>query len=581
MNSLLSNAAANWRAYLAAGAVRDDLLAGFLVSVLLIPQSLAYAMLAGLPPDVGLYASLLPAVAYALLGSSPVLAVGPVAVLALMIMQALAVVPAGVTHEEAALVLAAETGLVLIAASLLRLDALASLMSVPVLHGFETGATLSIALSQLPVLLGSPAKGSAAPALWHSAQASGWAWTGVSAVYGLAACALLFAARRLLKGTLARLAPLALLIGAMGMAALTHADSHGVMLVGALPDLHMPWRLPPASFELWRSLFPSALLLGLMTYVSSLVVAESLARKRGERVSARKELRGLGAANLVAAFGSGMPVAGSFSRSVLLHDAGSRSRMSGVFAACFMGISMLALTGPLAWLPKAVLAGTIMVAVLSGLSFTPYRRAWRYARPEGLLMLAVTLCVVFDSVSVGLAVGVVGSIGLLLQRTAQPHVARIGRVPGTEHFRNVGRYKVEETPHTLSLRIDESLVFINARGLADVVQGHLEDSRREGRQIDRVLLLMSPINAIDFSGFDALRGLHDGLAAQGLRLDLSEVKGPVLDRLRQGRWERWFKGQVHMTHHQGLQEDRGQLSSGHACTTPDPAADLHLHSGPQ
>ena len=555
MNSLFSRTSATARAYFSGRALRADVLAGFIVSVLLIPQSLAYAMLAGLPPDVGLYASLLPALAYALMGSSPVLAVGPVAVLALMIAQALGTLPAGFTPTQGALVLAAETGLVLLAASALRLDALASLMSVPVLHGFETGATITIALSQLPVLLGSSAKGFDTFALWSSAQESGFAWTGVSAVYGLVTCALLYGARRFLKGTLARLAPLALLLAAMGVAALTDARSHGVSLVGALPSLHAPWSLPPLSFDVWRAPFPSALLIGLMAYVSSLVVSESLARKRGERVSARAELRGLGAANLVAAFGSGLPVAGSFSRSVLLHDAGSKSRMSGVFVAGFMGLAMVLLTGPLAWLPKAVLAATIMVAVLSGLNFAPYRRAWRYARPEGLLMLGVTLLIVFDSVSMGLAAGVIGSIGLLLQRTAQPHVARIGRVPGTEHFRNVGRYKVEESPHTLSLRIDESLVFINARSLADVVQGHIEDSRREGRQIERVLLLMSPINAIDFSGLEALRDLHDGLAAQGLRLDLSEIKGPVLDRLRQGHWERWFKGAVHMTHHLGLEQD--------------------------
>jgi SulP family sulfate permease len=229
--------------------------------------------------------------------------------------------------------------------------------------------------------------------------------------------------------------------------------------------------------------------------------------------------------------------------------------MSGVFVAGFMGLAMVLLAGPLAWLPKAVLAATIMVAVLSGLNWAPYRRAWRYARPEGLLMMAVTLLVVFANVSVGLAAGVIGSIGLLLQREARPHVARIGRVPGTEHFRNVGRYKVEEAPHTLSLRIDESLVFINARSLADVVHGHLDDRRREGCTITRLLLLMSPINAIDFSGLEALRALHDELAAQGVRLDLSEIKGPVLDRLRQGRWEGWFHGEVFMTHHLGLEQD--------------------------
>ena len=534
---------------------RDDLLAGFVVSVLLIPQSLAYAMLAGLPPEVGLYASLLPAVAYAMLGSSPVLAVGPVAVLALMIIQALGALPAGVTPTEGALVLAAESGIVLMLAMLLRLDALASLLSVPVLHGFETGATLTIALSQLPVLLGSPAKGSMLGSLWNSAVQSGWSWHGLTAVYGVVTCGLLLAARRWIKGTLGKIAPLFLLLSAMAVSALTLADAHGVHLVGGLPALSLPLGLPLLDLALWRAMLPSALLIALMTYVTSLVVAESLARRRGEKVIARHELRGLAVANLVASVSGGMPVAGSFSRSVLLQDAGSRTRVSGVFIAGIMSLAMLLLAKPLAVLPNAVLAATIIVAVLSGVSFKPYLRAWRYGKAEAILMIAVTALVVCWSVSAGLAFGVVGSIALLLQRTAQPHVARIGRVPGTEHFRNVGRYLVEQTPGVLGLRIDESLVFINARTLTDVVQGHLNDCRHEGQVMRRVVMLMSPVNAIDFSGLEALRELHDTLAAQGVRLDLTEVKGPVLDRLRAGHWERWFKGEQYLSHHQGVSAD--------------------------
>lgn len=517
----------------AGGALREDLVAAFVVSVLLIPQSLAYAMLAGLPPQVGLYASLLPLVVYAALGSSPVLGVGPVAVLALMIAQALGALPAGVSPTEGALVLAAEIGIILALAAALRLDALASLLSMPVLHGFETGATLAIALSQLPVLLGSSA---------------GATLQGASAAFGLLACALLLAGRRWLRGLPGRLLPLALLLGAIALAWALGANARGVALVGALPSLHLPLGLPMLDGALWASLLPQALLIALMAYVSSLVVSESLARRRAEKVDARRELRGLAGANLVAALTGGMPVAGSFSRSVLLHDAGSRTRMSGVFIAAFMGLAMVLLAGPLAWLPKPVLAATIMVAVLSGLNLRPYRDAWAYARPEGLLMIAVTVTVLAVSVGAGLALGVVGSIALLLQRTAQPHVALIGRVPGTEHYRNVGRYAVECHPEVMGLRIDESLLFTNARSLTEVVQGHL--GGHPGTR--RIVLLMSPVNHIDFSGLEALHELHDSLKRQGVRLDLSEVKGPVLDRLRGSHWERWFEGQVFLSHHLGI-----------------------------
>lgn len=558
---------ASVRAYLR-GTLHEDLMAALVVAVLLIPQSLAYAMLAGLPPQVGLYASLLPLLLYAALGSSPFLGIGPVAVLALMIAQALGKTPAGFTHEQAALVLAAEVGIILALAAALRLDALASLLSVPVLHGFETGATLSIAASQLPVLLGSPAKGFDLPTLARNVWASGGAWHGMTALYGVAAALLLLLSRRSLTAALARvmpaaraamlskLAPLMILVAAMLLAHYSQARALGVPLVGRLPALQLGLGLPPLDAALWSAMLPGALPLALVAFVSSLVVAESLGRRASQRVDARAELRGLAGANIAAALSGGMPVSSSFSRSVLMADAGARTRMTGVFVALAMGLAMLLLAEPLAALPKAVLAATILVAVLSGLKLAPFGQAWRYARAEGLLMLAVTAGVLLWSVEAGLALGVLGSIALLLQRTARPHVALIGRVPGTEHYRNVDRHAVECRSDVLALRIDESLLFTNARSLTDVVQAHLSqhpDTRR-------VLLLMSPVNTIDFSGLEALRELHSSLQRQDIRLDLSEVKGPVLDRLRQGGWQQWFRGQVYLSHHQGMLADSPELS---------------------
>ena len=541
------------RAY-ARGPWQEDLVAAAVVSVLLIPQSLAYALLAGLPAEVGIYASLLPLLAYALLGSSPYLGVGPVAIVALMVAQAAAQAPAGYSTSQAALVLAAEAGLLMAVAAALRLDALAALMSVPVLHGFETGATLAIALSQLPALLGSPAQGSELPALLNSAAATGWRWHGPTLGFGLAAVALLLLGRRLLRGLGARIAPLLVLLLTLGAAWLVQAQDQGVRLLGTMPALHPRLQWPPLDAALWLALLPGALLIALVAYVSSLVVAEALARRRGERVDARRELMGLAGANLAAAFSAGMPVAGSFSRSALLYDAGSRSRMGGVFAALLIGAAALGLAPALAWLPHSVLAATILVAVLSGLQWRPYLEAWRYARAEGLLMLAVTLLVLNVSVAAALGLGVLGSIALLLQRTARPHVALVGRVRGTEHYRNVGRHEVECVPEVMGLRIDESLLFTNARSLADVVQAQL--AQQPGTR--RVVLQMSPVNSIDYSGLEALRELHDSLRRQGLRLDLSELKGPVLDRLRAARWERWFRGQVFLSHHQGMTADLTQ-----------------------
>ncbi|HJW11505.1 MAG TPA: SulP family inorganic anion transporter, partial [Albitalea sp.] len=488
-------------------ALHDDLVGAAIVAVLLIPQSLAYALLAGLPPQVGLYASLLPLAAYAALGSSPLLCVGPVAVLALMISQALAQLPAGVAPQAGALVLAAEVALLLAAAAWLRLDALASLLSVPVLHGFETGATLSIALSQLPVLLGAPVRGSNLPQLAASWWQARVAWQPMTALYGIGALLALWAARRYAVRIWARLAPLLVLVLALIAAALADAGAHGVTLVGALPELTPRVALPPLDAGLWAQLLPSALLIALVAFVSSLVVAESLGRRQGTRVVPRRELAGLAAANLAAALSSGMPVAGSFSRSVLARDAGSRTRMAGVFTAVFMALAVVLLARPLAALPATVLAATVIVAVLAGLDWRPFGHAWAYSRAEGVLMSAVAALTLLQGVAWALGVGVAASIALLLQRTARPHVALIGRVPGTEHYRNVGRHEVQLTPGVMALRIDESLLFTNARELVDVVQQQLAAVP----DTQRLVLLMSPVNRIDFSGLEALRALHQTL----------------------------------------------------------------------
>lgn len=544
------------------GPARDDIVAALVLAILLVPQCLAYALLAGLPPQVGLYASLLPLVAYALLGSSPLLGIGPVALLALMISQAVGAAPSHYAASQAALVLAAEVGLLLGAAALLRLDSLASLLSAPVLRGFETGAALSIAASQLPVLVGASARGSTLPEVALSWWQSATPWSSASAAFGVLALLLLWAARGRVRRLVGRwrpdaqaqlaerLVPLVLLALAMALASAWQVQQHGVALVGALPAMALPLALPPLDAALWRQLLPSAAPIALVAYVSSLAVAESLAFRRGQRIVPRRELAGLAGANLMAAVSGGMPVAGSFSRSVVNFDAGMKTRAGGVWAAMAMGLAVLGLSGPLAWLPKPVLAATIVVAVLSVLNFSSFRQAWRYARPEGVLMCAVAALTACVGVELALAVGVGSSVALLLQRTSRPHVARIGRVPGTEHFRNALRHAVQATPGIVQLRIDESLVFTNTRQLFDVVAA----AAAADPDTQRVVLLMSPVNSIDYSGLEALQALHDSLAARGIRLDLSEVKGPVLDRLRSSGWERWFQGRVYLSHHLAVQD---------------------------
>ncbi|HEX3140093.1 MAG TPA: SulP family inorganic anion transporter, partial [Rhizobacter sp.] len=345
--------------------LRDDLLAAAIVAVLLIPQALAYALLAGLPPQVGIYASLLPMLAYAALGSSSVASVGPAAVLALMTAQAMAPVvgPEGVSPSLAALVLATEVGLLLAAAAVFKLDALASLLSAPVLQGFSNGAAVSIAFSQLPALLGSPAHGASSNELALSWWRSGAWGHALTAAFGLGTLVLLVLARRLPRrhAMAARAAPLVVICVAALLAWASAAPARGVAVIGSLPALGLPLALPPFDAALWGQLLPGASLIALVTFVSSFAVAENLALQRGEHVDGRRELTALAAANLVAGVGQGMPVGGSFSRSAVNADAGARTRMAGVWAALFMALAIVLLAAPLAWLPRAALAASIVL----------------------------------------------------------------------------------------------------------------------------------------------------------------------------------------------------------------------------
>jgi SulP family sulfate permease len=549
-------------------ALRDDLLAAAIVSVLLIPQSLAYALLAGLPPQAGLYASMLPLVAYALVGASSLNAIGPAAVLALMTLQAITPLAGQVDLGAAAVVLAFEVGLLLALAAALKLDALAALLSAPVLQGFSVGAALSISLAQLPALLGSPAHGVHLRALlasWHEAAQSGPAAHLTTAAFGLGSLVVLLLARRHLQRLAARwlrpsmaqlvgrAGPLAVIALATLLAWALAAPSHGVKVVGDLPTLHLPLALPVFDAELWLALLPSAVLLALVTFVSSFAVAERLGLQRGEHVDGRRELAGLAAANLVAGVSGGMPVGGSFSRSALNAEAGARTRWAGAWTALFLALAAMLLAVPLAWLPRTVLAATIVVPVLAAAEWKAFPLAWRYSRREALLMGLVAAVTVLHTAQWALGVGVVISIALMLQHAARPHAALLGRVPGTEHYRNVERYATELTPGVLSLRIDESLLFVNARKLPGLVARHL-DAHPDTR---RVVLQMTPVNHIDLSGLEALNTLQTVLRERGIRLDLSEVKGPVLDGLRAAQWSRWFAGRLYLSHHQAVRDEHG------------------------
>ena len=553
---------AHWVAYRHAG-LTDDLVAALIVTVLLVPQSLAYALLAGLPPVVGVMASLLPILAYAAFGSSTTLAVGPVAVLAMMTAQAVAPVAAahGVSVHLVALVLALEMAAVFLAAALLRLEVFAALLSAPVLHGFITGASIVIAVGQVPQLLGLAVSGNTLTELVLSLGRAESIWPHArTAAIGLTALLALWSIRRFAARAVAslgvsarqgqlltRMAPMWVVAAAIAWVAWSPSAAQGVALAGRidlLQGLNFPklWQAPAA---VWWALMPAAGLLGLVAYVESLAVAEALGARRGEKVQPRRELFGLAAANAAASLSGGMPVTGGFARSIVNFDAGARTRMAGVWTALLLAASVLALGDVLRFLPKGVLAATIVVAVLSLVDLKPFGQAWRYSRLEFALMVMVAALTITVGVEEALGVGVLAAAGLLLQRTARPHWAEVGRLPGTEVFRNVKRFQVETLPQVLSIRVDESLLFTNSRWLSDTL-GAMPSQRPELRHI---VLMMSGVNDIDFTGLEGLIHLARDLKSHGVLLHLSELKGPVNDRLQVAGIAKWLTGQIFRTQH--------------------------------
>ncbi|RJL02916.1 SulP family inorganic anion transporter, partial [Paracoccus siganidrum] len=523
-------------------AFRGDLIAAVIVTIMLIPQSLAYAMLAGLPPEAGIYASILPIVLYAVFGSSNALAVGPVAVVSLMTAAAVGqVAQAGTAgYGVAALTLALLSGLILLAMGIFRLGFLANFLSHPVIAGFITASGILIATSQLKHVLGIPGSGETLPAMLQSLARQLDQVNSVTLAIGAGATAFLFWVRSGMRPALMRLglpagaASVATRAGpVMAVVATTAAvwafglDRQGVSIVGAVPQSLPPLTMPGLSLELVRALLLPALLISVIGFVESISVAQTLAAKRRQRIDPDQELIGLGAANIGAAFTGGYPVSGGFARSVVNFDAGARTPAAGAFTAAGLAVAALALTPLIHYLPHATLAATIIVAVLSLVDLAILRHAWAYSRADFAAVAATILLTLLFGVETGVSAGVVLSVALHLWNTSRPHVAEVGLVPGTQHFRNILRHRVLIDPALLTIRIDESLYFANARLLEDRLLDRVSGDPR----IRHVVLMCSAVNSIDLSALESLQALNLRLSDMGVALHLSEVKGPVMDRL--------------------------------------------------
>ncbi len=540
-----------------------DGVAALIVTIMLIPQGLAYALLAGLPPETGLYASMLPLVAYALVGSSRALSVGPMAVIALMTAATVSKVAAPGTPEylTAATLLALLSGLFLVVLGLLRLGWIVNLLSRPVISGFVSAAGVLIAASQLKHVLGVPMHGGNLPAMIESLIPQLGHINLPTLAIGAGTTVFLFwtrsRLRQLLKragmgdfaaGMLAKLAPVFAVILTTSLAAALHLDSDGVSVVGQIPSGLPDLVFPRAGMDWWQKLLVPALLIGLISFISSISVAQALAAKRRERLGANRELMGLGLANLASAVSGAFPVTGGFSRSVVNFEAGAVTPMAGIFTAGGIALTILFMTPLLHFLPKATLAATIIASVLPLVDLREMWRIWRYSRSDFTAMALTIAGVLIVGVEAGVLTGVAASIVLFLWRTSSPHVAIVGQVPGTEHFRNVLRHEVNCSQSVLAVRVDESLYFANARNLEDQIY----DDVLERPKVKDVVLMCSAINHIDASALESLESLNRRLGDAGVRLHLSEVKGPVMDHLHHSDLIETLSGQVFLSQYEAI-----------------------------
>ncbi|MBB4018527.1 SulP family sulfate permease [Chelatococcus caeni] len=555
------------RAYDRASLV-SDLVAALIVTIMLIPQSLAYAMLAGLPPEVGLYASILPLVAYALFGTSRTLAVGPVAVVSLMTASAVGEIVAQGTagYLTAAAALALLSGAMLVLMGLLRLGFLANFLSHPVISGFITASGILIAASQLKHILGVPAGGDTLPGIIAALAGAAAGVNLHTAAIGLGVLVFLLFARTRLKPLLIRLglgrraadlltkaAPILAVAVTILLAKGLDLAAHGVALVGAIPQGLPALAAPDISLDLLAQLAGPAFLIGIIGFVESVSVAQTLAAKRRQRIVPDQELIGLGAANIAAGLSAGYPVTGGFARSVVNFDAGAETPAAGVFTAVGIAVATLFLTPFLAALPQATLAATIIVAVLSLVDIRAIRHVFAYSRADFTAMAATIVVTLSLGVEPGVVAGVGLSLFLFLYRSSRPHMAIVGQVPGTEHFRNVARHRVLTEPHILSLRVDESLYFANSRYLED----RIAQLVAERPQVRHIVLMCPAVNEIDASALASLEEINRRLADAGIAFHLSEVKGPVMDRLRRSDFLDQLTGEVFLSQFAAVSRLRG------------------------
>lgn len=522
----------------------NDGIAGLIVTIMLVPQAIAYAFLAGLPPEAGLFASLLPLLVYALLGSSPTLAVGPVAIISLMTLSVLQgiVSPDNNNYAQYAILLTGMTGLWLLLFFVIGLGSWTSFISHSVVSGFTSAAAIVIILSQLKyftgldVPRGGPGWGPIVYIAEHWRSIAYWPLT-VACIGSLLLViwqryAPAFSARLPIPSIavvlINRAGPLILIISGALLVAVFETP---LATVGAVPKGLPILGLPDIADLDWQSLLLPSAILALIIFLESLSIANTMARDQDMRIKPNQELLALGTANIAASITQAMPVAGGFGRSVVMKSAGARSQWSGVFTFGFMSLVCLAAGGWFEHLPHAVLGAMIVVATWPLFNWRDGWNAWRFQPSDGLVWIITFIGVLVVNAETGIMAGVILSLIFYLRRTSQPHITEIGRIHNTELYRNKRRHEVETIPSISLIRVDENLYFANSDFLINYVLKRV--AKRP--DIKHVVLVGTAINHIDFCGLEALQLIRQRLAEREVTLHLAEFKGTVIDQFKTTR----------------------------------------------
>lgn len=513
--------------------LRGDLIAGLTVGVMLIPQGMAYSMIAGLPPVYGLYAVTIPLIIYGLLGTSRQLAVGPVAMVALLTASGIGAIAEGgsETYILLAITLALIVGLMQFLLGVFRLGFLVNFLSHPVISGFTSAAALIIGLSQLKHLLGvSIPRSHHVHEIIINAVKQFDMINWVTFAIGIGGIILIKVIKRINKAIPSQLAAVVfgiLVVFAFGL------TEQGVKIVGSVPDGLPSFSMPSFKLADWQNLIPIAITISLVGFMESIAVAKAIQSKHKDyKVVPNQELIALGAANIGGAFFQSFPVTGGFSRTAVNDQAGANTGMASIISAVLIVLTLLFLTPLFYYLPKAILASVIMVAVFGLIDFKEVKHLW-HSNKTDFWMLVITF---FATLSLGIEQGILVGVGLslimVIYQTTRPHVAVLGKIPNSDYYRNIDRFSnITESEDILILRFDAQLYFANTSFVKESIEDHII---RRGDALKVLILEANGTNNIDSSGVHALEEIVEDCKGKGIDVYFAGVKGPVRDAFERG-----------------------------------------------